>query len=100
MRLLFALLILTAVQTAGAYENRCVTRFNGHVAAKCPGKNLPSDRLRNFHRNSHQIVCTASADPYMRLPQKYDFVAWNDKLKTGKNEEAFNMRRELPLIQW
>ncbi len=100
MRLLAVMALLFTTSLASAYENRCSTRSNSFVAAKCPGKTLPADRLRNFYHRSHQIECTASADPYMRLPQKFDFVAWNDKRETGRKDEAFEMRRELPLIQW
>lgn len=86
--------------SAQAYENRCYERFNGYVQAKCPGKQLPSDRLRNFHSSSHQIVCTGNSDSYVRMPQKYDFTDWNDLRLAGKNQKAFDLRRALPEITW
>src|SRR5689334_17755330 len=98
MRSLFLILAcIFAMQAQARFSgNKCNTFFNGnYVASKCPGHTLPSDRLRNFDRSSHQIECSANSDSYIRRPQKYSFVEWENTRKRNP-EQAFDMRRSLP----
>lgn len=86
---------------AYAWENRCNTRRTGEVQGICKGFTIPASKARNFHSDSHQLVCSGNVDHFLRRPQKYDINKWVDTLKIGYREDAQKIRRESqPDIQW
>ena len=102
--LLIAIVVSTWIGQllAGQGSNECTTVRNSPVAAICEGMYLPSDKVRNYHANSHQLECSSTADHFIRRPQKYDFAAWNKLRKSGEDgqQKAFKMRQSLPDIAW
>lgn len=97
---LYILIFSLMGSIAHGYANYCVERSNGTVRSLCPGRNLPSGKVRNFHQRSQEMLCTGNVDHYIRSPQKYDFNTWETMRQAGQNQEAFDLRRKLPDIKW
>lgn len=93
-------LVLLVGSLAHAYANRCSERFIGQVQGICKDRVIPAAKARNFHSNSHQLVCASGVDHYFRNQQNFDFEKWNNLLRQDDAAGAQNMRKTQPDIAW